>query len=58
MTESRGDLDDVILLMNHEFMEYMRVTYPDTPLSGFKETDTYVLTRGGFETRDDDEDDQ
>jgi hypothetical protein len=36
---------------------YMRVTYPDTPLSEFKTTDTYTHTRGGLETLDDDEDD-
>ena len=47
----------VILRMNHEFMEYMRATYPDTPLSEFKEVDTYVRTRGGVEALDDDEDD-
>jgi len=50
----------VMLRMNHEFMEYMRATYPDTPgpLSEFKGTDTYVCTRGGVESLDDDEDDQ
>jgi hypothetical protein len=48
----------VMLRMNHEFMEYMRVTYPDTPLSQFKVVDTYVCDRGGVETLDDDEDDQ
>jgi hypothetical protein len=42
----------------HEFMEYMRETYPDTPLSEFKVADTYVCVRGGVETLDDDEDDQ
>ncbi len=47
----------VILRMNHEPMEYMRVTYPDTSLSEFKGTDTYVRTRGGLEALDDDEDD-
>ena len=47
----------VMLRMNHEFMEYMRTTYPDTPLSEFKSTDTYVRTRGGLEALDDDEDD-
>jgi hypothetical protein len=47
----------VMLRMNREFMEYMRATYPDTPLSEFKEADTYVRTRGGLETLDDDEDD-
>jgi hypothetical protein len=39
----------VMFRMNHEFMEYMRVTYPDIPLSEFKEADTYVHTRGGLE---------
>jgi hypothetical protein len=47
----------VMLRMNHEFMEYMRTTYPDTPLSEFKVTDTYLRTRGGLEVLDDDEDD-
>ncbi len=46
-----------MLRMNHEFMEYMRATYPDTPLSEFKVADTYVRTRGGLEAFDDDEDD-
>jgi hypothetical protein len=32
----------VMLRMNHEFMEYMRVSYPDTPLSDFRAADTYV----------------
>ena len=48
----------VMLRMNREFMEYMRSSYPDTPLSEFKEADTYVSARGGVETLDDDEDDQ
>ena len=48
----------VILHMNHEFMEYMRASYPDTPLSEFKSVDTYVRARGGVEALDDDEDDQ
>jgi hypothetical protein len=47
----------VMLRMNHKFMEYMRATYPDTPLSEFKVADTYVRTRGGLEALDDDEDD-
>ncbi len=46
-----------MLRMNREFMEYMRATYPDTPLSEFKTADTYVHTRGGLESFDDDEDD-
>ena len=36
----------VILRMNRDFMEYMRATYPDTPLSEFKATDTYVRDHG------------
>jgi hypothetical protein len=47
----------VMFRMNREFMEYMRATYPDTPLSEFKVADTYVRTRGGLEALDDDEDD-
>jgi len=39
----------VMLRMNHEFMEYMRVSYPDTPLSEFKVADTYVRARGGVD---------
>ena len=31
-----------MLRINREFMEYMRVTYPNTPLSDFKVTDVYV----------------
>jgi len=48
----------VMLRMNREFMEYMRTSYPDTPLSEFKTTDTCVRARGGVETLDDDEDDE
>ena len=48
----------VILRMNHEFMEFMRTSYPDTPLSEFKSVDTYVHTPGGFDALDDDEDDE
>jgi hypothetical protein len=48
----------VMLRMNREFMEYMRVSYPDTPLSEFKEADTYVRVHGGLEGLDDDEDDE
>jgi hypothetical protein len=44
--------------MNHEFMEYMRSSYQDTPLSEFKATDTYVRAHGGVETLEDDEDDE
>ncbi len=46
-----------MLRMNHEFMEYMRASFPDTPLSEFKEADTYVRARGGLEAFDDDEED-
>ena len=48
----------VILRMNPEFMEYMRASYPDTPLSEFKVADTYVRAHGGLDTLDDDEDDE
>ena len=48
----------VMLRMNHEFMEYMRASYPDTPLSEFKTVDTYVCTHGGVEALDDDDDDE
>jgi hypothetical protein len=52
----------VILWMNHEFMEYMRESYPDDPLSEFKGDDTYVHVHGGkyggVETLDDEEDDE
>jgi hypothetical protein len=48
----------VMVRMNREFMEYMRSSYPDTPLSDFKTVDTYVHTHGGFVTLDDDEDDE
>ncbi len=40
----------VILQMNREFKDYMRTSYPDTPLSEFKVTDTYVCAHGGVET--------
>ncbi len=46
----------VMLRMNHEFMEYMRASYPDTPLSEFRAVDTYVRDHGGVETLEDDED--
>jgi hypothetical protein len=41
-----------------EFMEYMRSSYPDTPLSEFNTADTYVHVHGGVETLEDDEDDE
>jgi hypothetical protein len=48
----------VMLRMNHEFMEYMRSSYPDTPFSEFRVVDTYVRDHGGVETLEDDEDDE
>ena len=48
----------VMLRINHDVMEYMRVSYPDTPLSEFKSADTYVHTHGGVDALDDDEDDE
>ena len=48
----------VMLRMNHEFMEYMRTSYPDTPLSEFKTSDMYVRAHGGVEGLYDDEDDE
>ena len=48
----------VMLRMNREFMEYMRVTYPNTPLSEFKTADVYVRVHGGVHALDDDEDDE
>jgi hypothetical protein len=47
-----------MLRMNHEFMEYMRASYPDTPLSELRAVDTYVFDHGGVETLEDDEDDE
>ena len=46
------------LRMNHEFMEFMRVSNPDTPLTEFKSADVYVHSHGGFDVLDDDEDDE
>ncbi len=43
--------------MNRHFMEYMRASYPDTPLSQFRAVDTYVRDHGGLEGLEDDEDD-
>jgi hypothetical protein len=48
----------VMFRMNHEFMEYMRVSYPDTPLSEFKGADTYECAHEGVEGLEDDEDDE
>ena len=48
----------VMLRMNREFMEYMRATYPNTPLLEFKAADPYVCVHGGVDALDDDEDDE
>jgi hypothetical protein len=48
----------VMLRMNHEFMEYMRSSYPYTPLSEFRVVDTYVYDHGGVESLENDEDDE
>ncbi len=48
----------VIFRMNREFMEYMRATYPNTPLLEFKTTDVYVRVHGGVDALDDDEEDE
>ena len=48
----------VMFRMNRGFMEYMRSSYPDTPLSEFRAVDTYVRAHGGVETLEDDEDDE
>jgi hypothetical protein len=48
----------VMFRMNHEFMEYMRTSYPDTSLSEFRSVDTYVRDHGGLEALEDDEDDE
>ena len=47
-----------MLRMNRKFMEYMRASYPDTPLSEFKAADTYVRAHGSVDALDDDEDDE
>jgi len=48
----------VMLRINHEFVEYMRTSYPDTPLSEFTTADTYTHAHGGVEDLDDDDDDE
>jgi hypothetical protein len=48
----------VMLRMNREFMEYMRASYPETPLSEFRAVDTFVRDHGGLEALEDDEDDE
>ena len=47
----------VMLRMNRDFMQYMRASYPDTPLSEFRVVDTYVRDHGGVKALEDDEDD-
>ncbi len=51
---------DVRILMNCVFpmKEYMRASYPDTPLSEFRVVDTYVCDHGGLQALEDDEDDE
>jgi hypothetical protein len=48
----------VILRMNRGFMEYMRKTYPNTPLSEFRVADTYVSTHGLDALVDDEEEEK
>ena len=48
----------VMFRMNHGFMEYMRKTYPNTPLSEFKSTDVYVRTHGLDDLVDDEEEEK
>ena len=48
----------VMCRMNREFMEYMRTTYPHTPLSEFKEADTYVRANVIVDDLEDEEDDE
>jgi hypothetical protein len=48
----------VMIRMNHEFIEYMRVSHPNTPLSEFKVPDTHVHSHGGVKTLEDDENDE
>ena len=48
----------VMFRMNHGFIEYMRKTYPNTPLSEFKDTDAYVHTHGLDALVDDEEEEK
>ena len=48
----------VILRMSREFNEYMRVTYPNTPLSDFKSPDVYVKSNEGLDPLEEDQEDQ
>jgi hypothetical protein len=45
----------VMLRMNRGFMEYLRKTYQNTPLSEFKAADAYVRTHGLDALVDDEE---
>jgi hypothetical protein len=44
--------------MNQGFMEYMSKTYPNTPLSELKTTDSYVHTHGLDPLVDDEEEEK
>ena len=48
----------VMIRMTHEFMEYMSVGYPNTPLSDFKSADVYVQNNGGLDSLEEDEEDE
>ena len=48
----------VMLRMNRGFMEYMRKTYPNTPLSEFRAVDAYVRTHGLDALVDDEEEEK
>ena len=48
----------VVFRMNHGFMDYMRKTYPNTPLSEFKVSDSYVRTHGLDDLVDDEEEEK
>ena len=39
----------VMIRINHDFMEYMRETYPTTPLSDFKTVNPYVERNTGLD---------
>ena len=48
----------VMLRMNRGFMDYMRKTYPNTPLSEFRTVDAYVRTHGLDALVDDEEEEK
>ena len=48
----------VMLRMNRGFMEYMRKTYPNTPLLEFRAVDAYVRTHGLDALVDDEEEEK